>query len=241
MDIYREKIDVMEAREIALEFAHEHLKRVTVTNHGMIAGSIRRRSPLALAGRQGLTVNDIEYVLLPQYEDRVIEPPQRSLFEEKKGRVEKVNRVVGVLQALFDMGKIEPYLNKAGNPHAWLGSDNPGLVKFWIKHKTGNIKVDLFMPKPHSWGYILWLRTGPNSEHDPANTIAVTGRDKGGLKPARVEIKGGEVYTNGILRTVENEYQMFDILEMEYVPEWERSVESYRIAQKAYLAKRKAG
>lgn len=110
-----------------------------------VAGSIRRKK---------LDVKDIELVLIPRWGERPVEG-QAALLGPN---VEPVNRLQEVVEDLQERGRLQ--VIKPGTPdvHAWhLERDGRYWRLYLPRHE---LKVDVFLTTPASWGLVFMMRTG---------------------------------------------------------------------------------
>lgn len=183
-----------------------------------VAGSIRR-------GKE--TIGDIEIVCTPRY----VMSQQLDLFSSPEVQAE--NKLVPHLRELENIKVIKPRFNKSGHRIAWFpkkSTKEPKYLAFWWQ----GIPVDLFIVNRDQlawWGYIFWLRTGPGE----ANQMAVTQEYKRGLCPNNVRMSDGIVYRDGVPWPVRTESEMFDVLQMVYLPPHKRSVQWYKGARWRWL------
>lgn len=78
------------------------------------------------------------------------------------------------------------------------------------------LRVEIFSADKDNWGYILWLRTGPDSEKNRANTYLVTK-----LQASPFELRGGYLWDRLTLKkiSVPDEFTFFvTLLGFPHVP-----------------------
>jgi len=79
--------------------------------------------------------------------------------------------------------------------------------------EPAQIKLDVFMARPHTWGLILAIRTGP-AEY--SHQLAMLCNEQG------YKMYGGELFRYGHLIPVPEERQLFDLLKTPYLEPKER-------------------
>lgn len=89
-----------------------------------------------------------------------------------------------------------------------------------LRYKS--LKIGVFIATPQTWGYIKWLRTGPDS----ANTYIM---QHAAYAPG-VTFSDGAVTWNGYKINIPDEESMFKILGLDYIRPGERTENTYRRA-----------
>lgn len=200
-----------------------------------IAGSIRREKE---------TIGDIELVLIPRYVERVTTQPnpqlsaQASLFDDTPATidiVERHNEAVTYLQSLHAKSTITPrQIGKDGTPNVYLRHDAKHIRLFWhFGFYNSPVSVDIFTATPSNWGTILWLRTGPDNDTDPANRLMMN-RPPKGLRPPDVRMEDGNLWQNGVIVPTPDEETVFHLFRLAYVPPSSRSVQAYHLARSIF-------
>jgi DNA polymerase/3'-5' exonuclease PolX len=157
-----------------------------------LAGSVRRHKA---------EVKDLEIVAVPKLEARQVgfwDTAPYSLLEE-------------VLDDLLAKGILvrDCEVRRWGERYKRMVHDASGLV------------IELFMARPHSWGYILALRTGPAEFN---RTWASHGYH-GGCLPLENQLRDGELLHRGKVVSVETEAAFFKAIGLPCWPPEERSRE----------------
>lgn len=200
------KMPLAEAQAIAEE-VKASITDVCVS--AVIAGSIRR-------GKS--EVGDIELVIVPKYKTVRID----MFSDGEENQLEKR------LREMANTGIITPSLKENGVKKAWFGKDAKDESRYIAADYCGKIGIDFFVVLPDRlqwYGYILTLRTGPGD----CNKLLMIGRDKGGLKPARIYANDGKVFDLEADRYLDlpKEEDVFAAWGLAYVPPIRRSVDAY--------------
>lgn len=91
-----------------------------------------------------------------------------------------------------------------------------------LKHRTENITLELYMPKPESWGSVLFYRTGPK---EFAKYVYKNITESKGIY--HVE---GYVSKDNEVQTVATEQDYFDLLGLPYIEPEHRTVTNLKLA-----------
>lgn len=162
-----------------------------------IAGSIRRRKRL---------VSDIELVVIPKFEERIVTPA--GFFEPAK--TTQVNLLWEYLDQLMAEEKIAHPASQA-----W----GQAYRKFTLTTARGEThKVDVFTCAKENWGNTFLIRTG-SAEF---SQWMVTPRAKGGALPDGYRQLGGMMHLNGEVVPLYEEQDWFDLCGLPFVPPMER-------------------
>lgn len=125
------------------------------------------------------------------------------------------------IDALVDEGVLSKRVTrttKSGDPmYHWGDRSRFAVYK--------EVKVDLFITKPHTWGYIYWLRTGPSK----ANKYLVTHRSRNASQYLWRPEKGALLtHASNYEIDVPTEKDFFALFGMPYIPPHLRSEKLYR-------------
>lgn len=135
----------------------------------VFAGSVRRRVPL---------VGDLELVAIPQWEEVTTIVPQLALFPlaPPPVRANRLHQLLG--QKLRDFYPVAPRTD-------WESLVDPAFDPLWTKKSGGafwklfspehQIKVDVWLCTPETWGVTLMIRTGSGVDGE--------GREMNGFGP----------------------------------------------------------
>lgn len=183
---------------------------VDVVERIEIAGSIRR---------QKSTVGDIEIVCSPKY------LRQKDFFGNETSAVNLLDERFGELHR---HNLVQKRLNKNGVPIAWgSGSDSRYRAMMYR-----GVPVDVFSVLPdRQWGPTMLIRTGPGD----ANGVLVTqegirNRDgHWGILPKGMMFNEGAIWSGGIKLNTPEEWDVFDVLQLPYIPPLWRTVEDYQL------------
>lgn len=120
------------------------------------------------------------------------------------------------MDALVERGELGKALYPHGNQatrNRW-GNSYRGL-------QVGDVKVELFLATPETWGYIYWLRTGPGDANQWVMQFL-----KWQDAPCR-PAKGAFRY-DGELVPTPTEHDVFALLGINYIPPQERAEAAYK-------------
>ena len=128
------------------------------------------------------------------------------------------------LDALVHQGVIEKatIINKHGKASKKWGPLHRSIL-------FEGVKFDLFLADEDNFGYIYWLRTGPDNNRDKANTFLAT-RIK---RDAPFSIHGGYAWYGPQKLHVPTEEHWFALCRMPFIEPHERSIRTYSRLLKA--------
>jgi DNA polymerase/3'-5' exonuclease PolX len=165
---------------------------------GVVARLQDRCEHIEIAGsvrRKVPSVKDVEIVACPRGDVRQLLARLDTLVADPHSGVEKA-----------------VYVDKNGRTsHRW-GPRYRGLA-------VRGVKVEVFITDRHSYGYQLWLRTGPGN----ANHYVMTH-----LVPSRVRFADGCVYVDGDRVSVPDERTFFQLMRFPLIPPEDRHESLYR-------------
>lgn len=117
-----------------------------------VAGSVRRRKA---------DVKDIELVAIPRWADRPVDG-QALLFDAEGGLfeepVESVNLLQEAVQDLADAGRLSVIKPNVDDVVAWHLEPQGRYWRLYLPRH--NLKIDLFLATPETWGLVFTIRTG---------------------------------------------------------------------------------
>ena len=149
-------------------------------------------------------VGDVEVILTP-----------------KHGQLDSANSLIDATDMLLGGGAITKAVIKQKNGRE--------VTRWGSRYRAvmfGGVKFDLFFADQDNLGYIYWLRTGPDSKADRANTYVMT-RLKRKTDPAPFNVKDGYVWSHGQKLHIPDESAWFKLLGLPEIPPHERSVKVY--------------
>lgn len=154
---------------------------------------------MAIAGstrRKKAMVNDIEIVALPY---------GGALWDR--------------LDTLVHRGEISKALYGEYEPRPkWNGKKQRGCV-------YQGKRIEVFCANEHNWGYILWLRTGPDNDTDKANTMVATQMKY--QNPYGIRLIDGVVMWGGRELSIPTENAWFELLGLDFIPPEKRTTTAY--------------
>jgi hypothetical protein len=122
------------------------------------------------------------------------------------------NALIWLLDKLLDEGAIEKALYGEKQTTRW-GAKYRGFV-------YQNIKFEIFITQPASYGYQYWLRTGPG---DANNYLMKVFK----FRKAPFRVEDGQVWWNDITLDIPDEKAWFKLLGVPMVAPGQRSIETY--------------
>lgn len=166
-----------------------------------IAGSLRRLKP---------EVSDVELVCVPLSEV--------ALYR----RCEELHRA-----RIF-----QKRLNKRGHSIAW-GQREKAVWYMRLDEASGvpkGVPVDIFIVLPdRSWGVTMLLRTGPGDANQVLVTAEGIKNNNGdlGILPRGMKFRDAALWVQEIQLETPEEWDVFNVMDMPYLPPAMRSVENY--------------
>ena len=173
-----------------------------------VAGSIRRRKP---------EVKDIELVAIPRWAERAVSG-QASLFE---ANVEPLNLLQQRINALAP--RVQPIKSGTQQVEPWHLTPTGKYWRLWLP--LVQLKVDLFVCSPETWGLNFMIRTGSG--------VGPSGAPADGFAPAMLarwkQVSGGGMAyeaqlrgANGGTHPTPEEQNVFAACRVQWVPPEQR-------------------
>jgi DNA polymerase/3'-5' exonuclease PolX len=163
---------------------------------GLVDGTC---SKIAVAGstRRGKAmVNDVEIVAMPN---------GNALWDKLDSMVQKVV----ITKALYGDSSPTP---------RWNGKKHRGMI-------YKNRRIEVFCADENNWGYIYWLRTGPDNDTDRANTMVAT--QLKWANPYGIRLSEGVISWGSRQLSIPDEHAWFQLLGLDFIPPNKRTTTAY--------------
>lgn len=169
---------------------------------GLVGAGAYQQIEIAGSTRRGkVMVNDIELVAIPH---------GGALWDR--------------LDMLVHRGEITKALYGEHEPRPrWNGKKYRGFI-------YQNKRIEIFCATEHNWGYIHWLRTGPDHDTDRANTMVVSLLRW--QNPHGIRLEDGVVMWGSRELSIKTEKDWFGLLGLDVIPPDKRTTSAYSALNK---------